>query len=94
MKFTRTPERLYQFTVPQTHKEELKMNQEEKLNNMIRTVDENKIVYTKRQMERAKVARKLYHIVGSPTLEAFKAMLKSNIIKNCPVIAADVDIAE
>ena len=45
-------------------------------------------------MERAKVARKLYHIVGSPTLEAFKAMLKSNIIKNCPVTAADVDIAE
>ena len=47
-----------------------------------------------RQMERAKVARKLYHIVGSPTLEAFKAMLKSNIIKNCLVTAADMDIAE
>ena len=27
-------------------------------------------------------------------MEAFKAMLKSNIIKNCPVTAADVDIAE
>ena len=94
VKFTRTPEGLYQFTVPQSYKEELKMNQEEKSNNMIQTVDENKIVYTKRQMERAKVARKLYHIVGSPTLEAFKAMLKSNIIKNCPVTAADVDIAE
>ena len=94
VKFTRTPEGLYQFTVPQSYKEELKMNQEEKSNNMIQTVEENKIVYTKRQMERAKVARKLYHIVGSPTLEAFKAMLKSNIIKNCPVTAADVDIAE
>ena len=80
MKFTRMPEGLYRFKVPQTYKEELK--------------NENKIVYTKRQMERAKVARKLYHIVGSPTLEAFKAMLKSNIIKNCPVTAADVDIAE
>ena len=45
-------------------------------------------------MERAKVERKLYHIVGSPTLEAFKAMLKSNIIMNCTVTAADVDIAE
>ena len=94
VKFTRMPEGLYQFKVPQSYKEELKMNQEEKSNNMIQTVDENKIVYTKRQMERAKVARKLYHIVGSPTLEAFKAMLKSNIIKNCPVAAADVDIAE
>ena len=94
MKFTRMPEGLYQFKVPQTYKEELKLNKEEKSNNMIQTVDENKIVYTKRQMERAKVARKLYHIVGSPTLEAFKATLKSNIIKNCPVTAADVDIAE
>ena len=36
----------------------------------------------------------LYHIVGSPTVEAFKAMLKGNVIKNCPVTAADVDIAE
>ena len=62
MKFTRMPEGLYQFKVPQTYKEELKVNQEEKSNNMIQTVDENKIVYTKRQMERAKIARKLYHI--------------------------------
>ena len=45
-------------------------------------------------MERAKAARKLYHIVGSPTVEAFKAMQKGNVIKNCPVTAADVDIAE
>ena len=45
-------------------------------------------------MERAKAARKLYHIVGSPTVEAFKAMLKIKVIKNCPVTAADVDIAE
>ena len=36
----------------------------------------------------------LYHIVGSPTVEAFKAMLKGNVIKNCPITAADVDIAE
>ena len=48
VKFTRTPEGLYQFTVPQSYKEELKMNQEEKSNNMIQTVEENKIVYTKR----------------------------------------------
>ena len=94
MKFTRMPEGLYQFEVPQTYKEELKMNQEEKSNNMIQTVHENMIVYTKRQMERAKVPSKLYHIVGSPTLEAFKAMVKSNIIKNCPVTGADGDMAE
>ena len=27
-------------------------------------------------------------------MEAFKAMLKGNVIKNCPVTTADVDIAE
>ena len=27
-------------------------------------------------------------------MEAFKAMAKGNIIKNCPVTATDVDIAE
>ena len=43
-------------------------------------------------MEKAKAARKLYYIVGSPTVEAFKAMLKGNMIKNCPVTAADEDI--
>ena len=43
---------------------------------MVQTVDENKIGYTKQQMERAKAARKLYHIVGSPAVEALKAMLK------------------
>ena len=48
----------------------------------------------KQQVERAKAARKLYHTVGSPTVEAFKAMLKGNVIKNCPITAADVDIAE
>ena len=44
VKSTRTPEGLYQFKVPQTYREELKMNQEEKSNNMSQTVDENKIV--------------------------------------------------
>ena len=27
-------------------------------------------------------------------MEAFKAMLKLNVIKDCPITAADVDIAE
>ena len=45
-------------------------------------------------MERAETERQLHHIVGSPTVEPFKAMLKGNVIKNCPVTTADVDIAE
>ena len=96
VKFTWTPEGLYQFKVPNRYKSYLKKKKERKIetSNMVQTVDENKIVYTKQQVKRAKTARKLYHIVGSLTVEAFKAMLKGNVIKNCPVTTADVDIGK
>jgi hypothetical protein len=58
------------------------------------TVTENKSGYTQRQFERAKEARRLYHIVGTPTLENFKSLLRMNVIKNCPVTTEDVNIAE
>ena len=45
-------------------------------------------------MTSANLARKFYHAIGSPSIEAFKAILKGNLIKNCPVTIADVDIAE
>jgi hypothetical protein len=60
----------------------------------IETVQENKKGYTQRQFEDAKQARKLYHIIGCPTTENFKALLRQNIIKNCPVTVEDVNIAE
>ena len=64
VKFTWTPEGLYQFKVPNTYKNYLKKKKETKLeiSNMVQTVDENKIGYTKRHVERAKAARKPYHI--------------------------------
>ena len=50
--------------------------------------------FTKHQFEDAKQARRLYHIVGCPTVENFKHILRQNIIKNCPVTVEDVNIAE
>ena len=44
--------------------------------------------------EQAKRARKLYHTVGAPTVETFKYMLRSNIIKDCPVTEKDAKIVE
>jgi hypothetical protein len=32
--------------------------------------------------------------VGTPTIESFKALIKMNAIKNCPVTTEDVNIAE
>ena len=40
------------------------------------------------------MARVLYHNMGAPSLEAFKLMLRTNVIKNCPVTVEDVKIAE
>ena len=61
---------------------------------LVSTVKENKTGFSKCQYERALIARKLYHILGSPTVEAYKAMLKGNVIKNCPVTQEDVNIAQ
>ena len=36
----------------------------------------------------------MYHVVGTPTVENFKVLLKMNAIKNCPVTAEDITIAE
>jgi hypothetical protein len=60
----------------------------------VTTVTENKSGYTQRQFERAKEARRLYHIVGTPTVENFKSLLRMNVIKDCPVTTEDVNIAE
>ena len=45
------------------------------------TLSENREGYTDRQYDRAKTARKLYHIVGMPTVENFKALLRMNAIQ-------------
>ena len=50
--------------------------------------------FTKRQFDRAKLARKLYHTIGTPTVASFKAALRGNMIRNCPVTSKDVQIAE
>jgi hypothetical protein len=36
----------------------------------------------------------LYHIIECPSIENFKAILRQNIIKTCPVTIEDVNVAE
>ena len=61
---------------------------------LVDTVRENRKGYTKAQFQRAVEARRLYHELGAPTLENYKAFLRMNGIQNCPVRPLDVDIAE
>jgi hypothetical protein len=87
---------LYQYEVSKGYKKHLKKNENETgTSNWISTVAKNRKGYTLRQfVERAKEARKLYHIVGTPTMENFKLLLQMNVIKNCPVTVEDIHIAE
>ena len=58
------------------------------------TVAENESHFTKRQIERAQAARKLYHAIGAPSAKDFRVLVRSNMIKNCPVTIEDIRIAE
>ena len=108
VKFKRTPEGLYAYRPSKEYLRkvaETKCMEPPKdstgskvtnlqLSNMIATVTENRKGYTQRQFEDAKRARRLYHIVGCPTVENFKHIIRQNIIKNCPVTIEDINIAE
>jgi hypothetical protein len=86
MKITCNPKGLYTFEVSD--------NYLKKESHMINTVKENRVGYTQRQFEQAKRAQELYHIVGTPTVETCKTLIKMNAIRNCPVMTEDVNIAE
>ena len=67
---------------------------QQKMYQMMETVDDNMKHYTQRQIERAKAARALYHSLGTPTIKDYKAIIRMNAIRNCPITMEDIDIAE
>ena len=91
IKFEHTSEGLYTYRVDKDYKTSLK---EKGSSNLVTTLSENWRGYINRQYDRAKTAWKLYHIIGMPTVENFKALLCMNTTQNCPVTVKDVKIAE
>jgi hypothetical protein len=63
-------------------------------NLLVSTVKENHLGYTECKYQCAKVARKVYHLVGAPTIENFKHILRVGGIWNCDLTPQDVEIAE
>ncbi len=61
---------------------------------LVNQVKENELGYTKRELERAQLARKMYRMIGYPLINDFKIAIKNNLINNCPVTAEDVKNAE
>jgi hypothetical protein len=57
-------------------------------------VAENRKGYILRQFERAKEARRLYHVVVTPAVNNFKPLFWMNVIQNCPATVEDVNISE
>ena len=95
IKFECSPDGLYQYRVTKGYQDSLKKEQEhEGTSNLVSTVTENRKGYTLRQFERAKEARRLYHIVGTPTVAKFKLLLRMDAIKNCPVTVEDINISK
>jgi hypothetical protein len=67
IKFECSPNGLYQYKVSEDYQSNLQQDEEkEGTSNLVTTVTENKSEYRQRQFERAKEARRLYHIVGTP----------------------------
>ena len=58
------------------------------------TVKKNRMGYTKVQFDKAVKARTLYHELGAPTVENYKAFIRMGGIQNCSVRVEDIKIAE
>ena len=57
------------------------------------TVAENMQMFTKRQVASAQQARDLQAGLGFPSVQDYKWIVKANMLKDCPVISQDVDVA-
>jgi hypothetical protein len=97
IKFARTCDGLYAYKPSSRFKNQEKKSKttiRQHISNMVSSVKENLMAFTKRQYENAKRARRLYTVVGRPTVPNYKSILRQNIIKNCPVTTEHVDDAE
>ena len=56
---------------------------------LVTTVEENKKMFTRRQVFNADLARDLYRKIGRPGVEAFEDILRTNKIHNCPITVDD-----
>jgi hypothetical protein len=77
-----TTEGLYAYKAPDTG------------TSMTQTVSENAKFYTPRQIDRAKIARDLYGMIGRPSKNDFFGIVRNNMLLNSPVTEQDIMVAE
>ena len=62
--------------------------------NLVNTVEDNRIKYSKRDYSRAVLARKVQKIIGRPSTKTFLGIVDKNLFQNCPVKREDIIAAE
>ena len=79
VEFRRTEEGLYSILLPEGYKDEVKNYDNKKTGEVgylhVTTTAEIRRNYSTGQFNRAKLARKLYHIIGVPSTKNYKAIL-------------------
>ena len=83
MYFKKSPEGLYFTPIEMVQKNGV---------TLLSTVEANKKGYTKQQIARAELAKRLYEMIEFPSMKDFKTVLQMNGIRNCPITVEDLKI--
>ena len=79
LRFTRSSRGLFYYDASKTDDDSL----------LVQTVEENKNIYTKRQVVKAQLARRIYSLVGRPSHDAFVDMIRNGRLRNSPIDVED-----
>jgi hypothetical protein len=61
---------------------------------LVTTVQEQMAKYSRRDIQRAELARKIQKIIGHPSTKQFMHIVKENQLPNCPIQVEDIMAAE
>lgn len=61
---------------------------------LVNTIEEKKEGFSKRQVEQAKLAKKLYHTMGLPSMQDYQTLIKNNMLHNNPISIEDINNAK
>jgi len=92
MKFVEHEIGLYVYDVTQCDKSKL----ENQVSNFsfVNTVDDNLHCCSKKDVQKAKLAREFYIKIGRPSVKTFKHLINNNLIRECPITVDDINRAE
>jgi len=91
--FAESRQGLYYYDAGNDRKDTVK-TKKTKIGTTFNTVDENKGKYSRRDVARATLARKLQRTIGRPSLRKYIDVVERNLLPNCPVTKQDIITAE